>query len=131
MTGGNKTHPHPPQVTSDAELADWARLPEANMGVFAYHAGRPQTQKLMQDFCAFLKTSLGPNGQPGVLGDQYAFRAALWVNRAVINASRLGSGQRQICRERGRCKGNRKTLCAVVHGWKYMRKLVPNITTRR
>ena len=49
MTGGNRTHPHPPEVSSDADLADWAQRPEANAGAVAFNMGRPQTQKFMQD----------------------------------------------------------------------------------
>mmetsp|Transcript_86983 Transcript_86983/g.243853 ORF Transcript_86983/g.243853 Transcript_86983/m.243853 type:complete len:392 (+) Transcript_86983:132-1307(+) len=115
-THGNPRDPHPADVTTEADIASWARQKEANAGAVIFASRHPAATKFAADWCRYLKESLVSED---VAGDQYSFRAALWAGQASLSvrtfreraSPREEWWDNRICRHQANCTHG----CSVVH----------------
>lgn len=115
MSQGNKRDPHPPTVHSEEDFESWEQLREANDGAVLFR--KDKAQKFADDFCMYLHEDLT---KENILGDQLAFRSALWNNMADLNIQIFAEDPRlkkatlatnRICRYQSRCSNG----CTIYH----------------
>jgi len=121
MTHGRRDWPRPQTVISPSDLQSWKNTPEANAGAVLFAA--TSSQKFANEFCSYQHEAFRLDT---ILGDQFAFREALWDNRHSLKVhvfkedptTKISTlAVNRICRYTTNCNHG----CNVVHGWKYFK----------